>query len=279
MTIRFREMTLADVAAGHALSRAAGWNQRADDWTLLLRGNPGRFMAAVAPDGRILGTAGAACYGRALGWVCMVLVEAASRGQGVGRRLMEEVLARLGDMAVVGLDATPLGRPVYEKLGFVAQRTFLRLGADALPAPTRHGFARALEPADLPAVFAQDREIFGADRADVLSGQFERAPAWCVAEKGAIAGYCFGRAGEHSHHVGPVVAADTETARYLLARALRAVTGRVIVDAAADPEGWLAALHALGFREERPLVRMYRGDVPAPGRPERQYAILGPEFG
>jgi GNAT superfamily N-acetyltransferase len=275
----YREMTLDDVAAGHVLSRASGWNQRADDWRLLLSRNPGRFVAAVAPDGRIAGTAGASCYGRDLAWVCMVLVEEAARGQGVGTRLMAEVLDRLGDMARVGLDATPLGRPVYARLGFAEAGTFLRMGADVGAEPADPGPARSLAPGDLPAVLAQDREAFGADRGDVLRWAAGQAAAWCVDGPAAIAGYCFGRRGEHSHHVGPVVARDVATARHLLARAMRGAPGRVIVDVAAERADWMAAVGALGFREQRPLVRMYRGGGPVPGQPDRQFALFGPEFG
>jgi hypothetical protein len=41
----------------------------------------------------------------------------------------------------------------------------------------------------------------------------------------------------------------------------------------------MAAVGALGFREQRPLVRMYRGGGPVPGQPDRQFALFGPEFG
>jgi hypothetical protein len=76
-----------------------------------------------------------------------------------------------------------------------------------------------------------------------------------------------------------VVARDVATARHLLARAMRGAPGRVIVDVAAERADWMAAVGALGFREQRPLVRMYRGGGPVPGQPDRQFALFGPEFG
>ena len=273
-------MTAGDVAGGHALSRASGWNQRADDWTLLLKSNPGRFVAAVAPDGRIVGTAGAACYGSALAWVCMVLVDAGWRGRGIGTALMERVLARLDDVAVVGLDATPLGRPVYGKLGFKDAATYVRLGAERTAAPpaSRGAGTRAAGAADLDPILALDREVFGADRGHVLRWAASQLPGQC-AGAARPTGYCFGRRGEHSRHVGPIVAGDVETGRALLEAALERVEGRVIVDAAADVPGWIPALEAIGFREQRPLYRMYRHAAHPPGQPARQLAIFGPEFG
>jgi hypothetical protein len=42
---------------------------------------------------------------------------------------------------------------------------------------------------------------------------------------------------------------------------------------------WLQWLAAIGFIEQRPFTRMYRGVNRFPGVPEKQFAILGPEFG
>lgn len=272
-------MTVADVSAGHALSRAAGWNQRAEDWTRLLSGNAGRFVAAVEPDGRVVGTAGAACYGQDLAWICMVLVDAAARGQGIGTRLMEEVLGRVADVHVVGLDATPLGRPVYAKLGFREGATFLRMGAAGGGGGAPHDPALELTAAGMDEVLALDREVFGADRSHVLGWARDRAPAWCLREEGRVTAYSFARAGEHSWHIGPIVARTPAAATRLLATARSAVTGRVIVDVAAGDPSWIAGVTALGFTEQRPLLRMYRGTTPPPGRPALQFAIFGPEFG
>jgi GNAT superfamily N-acetyltransferase len=277
--MKYRDMTLDDVAAGFALSRAAGWNQRPDDWTVLLSRNPGRFVAAVSPAGRVVGTAGAACYGTTLAWVCMVLVDAEARGQGLGTRLMQTVLERLGDMALVGLDATPLGRPVYARLGFADAGTFWRMGVERADDPGAPAPARLLEEGDLDAVLHLDREVFGADRGRVLRWALSQAPAWCVADAGGLVGYCFGRRGQHSRHVGPVVARSVEAARSLLAAAMRGAEGPVIVDVNAERADWVATVGALGFREQRTLIRMYRGGGRAPGRPDLQLAIFGPEFG
>jgi len=281
---RLREMNEDDVADGLRLSRAAGWNQRAEDWRMLLARNPGRFVAAVS-DGRVVGTGGAACYGTALGWVCMILVDAAVRGRGIGTRIMEAVLERLADVERLGLDATPEGRPVYAKLGFAESTRLLRmertdLAADRGRSDLRSGPAALVTPSDLEAVLAMDREVFGAGRADVLRWAFEQAPAWCMKDGSGLLGYSFCRAGHHSWQIGPVVARDLEGAATLVGAALGAVGGdRVVLDAPAEESEWLAVLAGLGFREQRPLTRMYRGGGLPPGRPELQRAILGPEFG
>jgi GNAT superfamily N-acetyltransferase len=285
---RLRDLTPGDVAGAWRLSQAAGWNQREEDWRTLLALNPGRFVGAVRDD-RLVGSGGAVCYGDVLAWVCMILVDPPERGQGLGTRLVEAILERLADMRLIGLDATPAGQGVYARLGFIAVAKLLRMGrdrggdrAEVPPAAAGASPAEPLAARDLDAVLGLDREVFGADRAAVLRWLFARAPAaaWCVRDGGAVTGYCFGRSGILAEQVGPVVAQSVPAARALVAAAAARATGdRMFVDADAERADWLSALAGLGFREQRPLVRMYRGATQAPGRPDLQLAILGPEFG
>ena len=271
-----------DVREGLRFCRASGWNQREEDWRALLALNPDGFVAADS-DGRLVGTGGAIRYGDTLGWVCMILVDPESRGWGVGTRIMEEVLGRVAGLALVGLDATPGGRPVYLKLGFRDARPLARLETRVGTSLGDHARgARPLAAADLPAVLDWDRRAFGADRAAVLRWLFGQAPeyAWCVESGAGLAGYCLGRHGYNAEHVGPLVARGAETARDLLTACLGPHAGRrFYLDAPRDEPAWLAVLAGLGFAEQRPFTRMYRGDGTAPGRPREVFAVVGPEFG
>ena len=96
------------------------------DWRRLLCLQPdGCFVAEL--DGIAVGTTTTCIFGP-VAWVAMVLVDEAVRGRGIGTALMRHALAYLDGLGVerVRLDATPLGRPVYKKLGFVAEYDVLR---------------------------------------------------------------------------------------------------------------------------------------------------------
>jgi ribosomal protein S18 acetylase RimI-like enzyme len=273
-------MTREDIPAGLRLCRAAGWNQREADWRAMLDLNPDGFVAAVS-EGAVVGTGGSVRYGGSLAWVCMILVDPAARGQGIGTRIMEELLEKLKGVPAVGLDATPRGRPVYLKLGFRDARPLARFEARPASPFVRAAAIRPLTPADLPAVLAWDREAFGADRGAVLRWALDEAPeyAWC-AEGAGLRGYCFGRHGHNAEHLGPVVARDRSTARDLVAAGLASASARaVFIDASREPAEWGSALGELGFVEQRPFTRMYRGDAAEPGRPQELFAVVGPEFG
>jgi ribosomal protein S18 acetylase RimI-like enzyme len=277
-----REMVEADLADALKLSRASGWNQTLEDWRLLLSLGPGLFRV-VEQEGRVVASAGAVRYGDALAWLCMVLVLPERRGQGVGKAVFEEVLARLdaggGASRCVGLDATPAGRALYLRRGFRDGPSLTRLQLLQRPTAPAAG-VRPLRESDLPAVLERDRVVFGADRAVVLRHALSAAPrlAW-IARDGAAAGYCLGRHGDHSDHVGPVVARDLELARALVLAGAASGTGRpLIVDAFARPP-WAGALTTLGFEPQRAFTRMHRGASPAAGEPALAWAACGPEFG
>ena len=136
--IRVRTMT-ADLPLGLRLSRQAGWNQTAADWQRFLDLQPDGCFAAEW-DGTPVGTTTTCILGR-VAWVAMVLVEAGARGRGVGTALLAHALGFLDRrrVAAVRLDATPLGRPLYERLGFVEQFRLARFEGTLLPSPAVGG--------------------------------------------------------------------------------------------------------------------------------------------
>lgn len=287
-------MTKADVDEGLRLCRASRWNQIGRDWVQFLDLDPGGAMVACRGD-RVVGSVATVRYRPDLAWVAMVLVEPEERGRGIGRALLQQGLALVADVPVVGLDATPAGRPLYLTLGFADAFELRRMqragGRDALAALTADGVpdrgpaVRPLRPADWAAVLRVDRHATGVDREDMLRWLAAGAPAYAwVSEApftGEVDGLVLGRPGENFEHLGPIVAADLPTAQGLVRAALPRVAAErpVVIDAAVPQEGWQAWLEGLGFEEQRPFTRMYRGAagprVCAPGL----FAIIGPEFG
>jgi GNAT superfamily N-acetyltransferase len=285
--VHFREMTEADVESGLRLSRASGWNQTADDWHLLLSLGQGLFRVGVA-DGHVVASGGAVRYGEVLAWICMILVDPACRGQGLGTRVFDEVLARVrrlvdaGQLATVGLDATPAGRGIYLLRGFAEGPALVRMAAEPMPAAhaPHHGPVRPMAPADLEAVLDLDRAASGLPRATVLHRALASAPglARVFHGGGRVRGFCLGRHGDRADHVGPVVAEDGVVAHELVAACLAQPRARpLIVDARLEP-GWLAALRVLGFQEQRPFTRMYLQDRRPAAQPALEWAVRGPEF-
>jgi ribosomal protein S18 acetylase RimI-like enzyme len=299
-----RALTFEDLGEAQRLSTTAGWNQQADDWRMLLRLAPAGAFAALI-DARLVGTAIGIDYG-GFAWIAMMLVDPAYRGRGLGRRLLEAAMGSVPPNLRIRLDATPLGRPLYQRYGFEDEATLSRHvsdGSNRGGASVSEAFdgsrdVRPLTPSDLEIVIEQDSQVFGGMRGAVLDWAFHRAPRYAYVVRGdnGLMQYCLGRQGRLLDQIGPVVAGHEDMANALVKAALAAAGDRpVAVDAFDSQPAFSAALRSLGFVVERPLIRMSRAasaareqGVPAlaPAFRSRlfsssradEFAIFGPEF-
>jgi len=279
--VSIRQMTSADIPAGLAFCRASGWNQTERDWQHFLTAAPRGALVAVA-NGLVIGTVTTMPYGP-FTWMAMVLVDPSVRGKGVGTWLFERGLSLVDHGTVARLDATPAGEVIYRQHGFVAEHGLARLWLDTnrrnVP---RLPEARGLTHADWPALLDKDARAFGASRALLLERMAADAPeyAWVAESGGRLDGYLLGRHGHARDHLGPLVAEDTETACRLIDACLAAHPDRgFLVDVPDDQQVWRGWLDELGFRIERPFLRMCRGRLTDTGLPSQVFAITGAEFG
>ena len=278
--MNLRLMSRTDIPAGMRLKDIAGWNQTPIDWERFLRASPAGCFVAEA-EGNVVGTATTIVYEGRFAWIGMVLVDPDYRGRGIGTCLLEKTIEHLDTRRVptMKLDATPQGKPIYEKLGFVTEyeieRWTLRRAAGAAPAPAKP------TPLELERILDVDSEVFGADRGDLLRSVDGEAPEFTLTSSpGHLTGYTLGRRGSRADHLGPWMARDEASARELLDEFLRR-SGRetVFVDCLKENPYARQLVGSRGFEFSRPLTRMYRGLNTHPGRPELLCAALGPEFG
>jgi GNAT superfamily N-acetyltransferase len=281
MSVTLRPLTSADIPAAMDFVRQAQWNQTPADWRRFLAATPdGCFAACSGAD--VVGTVTTIIYDRRLAWIGMMLVDERHRGQGIGRQLFSHALEYLDSRGVNGarLDATSLGRPLYEHHGFVSEETIERwvltrsdVLAPAVPVSPDVGA--------IDAACALDTTIFGADRTCLLRSVADDSPEFALAAGGgATRGYAFGRHGTRADHLGPWMARDEEAARTLLTTFLaRSRRPLVFVDAVCR-NGWARQLlEAHGFTCDRSLTRMSRGTAVQQDPDGRLGAILGFEFG
>jgi len=276
-------MTTIDIPGGVRLNTLAGWNQTEADWKRFLFSSPkGCF---VMEDGaKVVGTATTLSYEHRFAWIGMVLVDPEYRKRGIGTKLLLRTIRYLDDASIptLKLDATPLGKPLYEKLGFVSEYEIERWILQRTTEGEQVMNATRPGAAELPRILAHDREVFGADRSALLRSLDEQgSDLTLVADSGGhLEGYALGRHGRFADHLGPWVARDTSGAKKLLGDFLRRSSrSTVVVDSLKSNSTAARILRDTGFSIARPLTRMYRGPNAFPGRPDLLCAILGPEFG
>jgi GNAT superfamily N-acetyltransferase len=299
MPIIYRDLTPDDIPAGLRLCRIAGWNQLSADWELFLRLSPRGCRAAVQ-DGKVVGTVTTVNYENRFAWVGMVLVDPETRGQGVGTQLLQEAMSILRGIPSIRLDATPQGRPVYQRLGFEDEYGLCRmqraeitvadgpreLSPRPLPSTLRQTeefSVRPMKAEDLVTIGEADRGIFGADRHEILQWALQQSPeyAWIALSSAGLEGYCFGRHGFNFDQIGPVHSRRELVAQRLVTACLSSVQSgiRVIVDPLLHSPSWPEWLRQASFVYQRPFTRMALGRNRHPGVPEKMWTMFGPEFG
>jgi len=275
-----RRMTAADIPAGMRLKAQNGWNQLERDWQRQLDLEPeGCFVAELA--GHVVGTA-CACIFETVAWVNMVLVDQEHRGSGIGTSLTRHLLAWLDERRVpsIRLDATPLGRPIYEKFGFGAEYELTRYeGVWPAQASSTEGVA-VVAVGDVADVIRFDRQITGAPRGKLLTYLHKQSQTDLLLVRGdiALAGYAAFRPGARAHQIGPCLGAADACRRLLTAIAQTLQGYPVFLDVPCANAEANAFAAALGLSAQRKLLRMGRG-VRIHDEHERYWASFGPEKG
>ncbi|MGG7516714.1 GNAT family N-acetyltransferase [Allorhizobium undicola] len=225
------------IEAALRLSREAGWPHREEDWQVACQLSEG--VVAVDDTGKVVGTALMTPFGSDCATINMVIVDAAMRGRGLGRRLMDEAMAYAAGRPL-RLVATTDGLPLYEKLGFRETGTILQ-HQGVVAGATPPAITRAATAGDLEAIAALDREAFGADRTILMRKLFEIG-AFAVTGRHDITGFACLRPFGRGEVIGPVVAHSLEDAKTLISHFLAQRIGsfvRVDTIAATGLAPWL----------------------------------------
>ncbi|MFC4464780.1 GNAT family N-acetyltransferase [Streptomyces xiangluensis] len=276
-TLPIRRLTPRDLAACADLSENRGWPREEHKWGLLLAA--GRGYGIDDPDGGLISACVVTAYGPQerpdLAAIGMVLVAERHARQGVGRRLMQHVVAALGTTPLT-LHATPYGRPLYEELGFkTTGRAEMVRGHFTPGGPEPEATTRPATAEDLPAILRLDQEVFGTDRTHMIT----RLPAFAdqlrVAEEdGRITGYAAAWPNMDNQVVGPLIAQDTETAKELIASLAAHTTDALRTDIDVRHEELLAWVKARGLASAGFNAVMTYGIPELPGDWTRRFAPL-----
>jgi GNAT superfamily N-acetyltransferase len=215
----------------------------------------GEVVVAEA-GGELVGVAAGAVF-TGTGWVGGVAVVPGHRRAGLGGALTEAIVEFLEGRGVttVLLHATALGRPVYERLGFVPEAAYLTLTGPTRPPSPGDPSLRAGRQSDLAAVLALDLAATGEDRRRLLTALWPTG-GLVAAGNGRLLGYHLASPWRPG---GAVIATDPEAGLVLL-DAVRVAPGDEVgisVPAANTPA--VQSLESAGFSERYRTVRMHRG--------------------
>jgi len=259
------------------LSRALQWPYRLEDWAFAHRLGRG---FAVEADGRLIGTALWWAYGDRYATAGMIIVAAEAQGRGIGRALMDALLADAAGRNIL-LNSTEEGLALYTRLGFKARGYVHQHQAVLTQAPNseRMEFTRAFQAPDRSVIYDLDRAASGMERQALLDALLPIAETRVIVRDGRIAGYGCIREWGRGLVIGPVVAATEGDARALIATLAAFHLGsfvRINLPADTGLSPWLESIGLpLVYRE----VAMALGDIPETGPNPTLFVQSNPSLG
>lgn len=278
--LSIRDATPDDLPAIAALREAVGWGVH--EWALhAVIGQPhARCVLAVDDGGSLAGVGSGIAYGP-LGFVGNMIVAEAQRRRGVGSAILQAVTSFLEAAGCrrLELNATPDGRPLYERHGFetIGISATARIPRTVTPAARGNVDVRDATADDLAGLIAYDRPRFGGDRSPLLA-MLLRDPhgrTMIVERDGEIAGYACLRT--DPPRIGPFLADDPSIAEALLGRAFASAPEVTELRLNLPPNNTPGAawLRTLGVEVEPWDGRMGRG----PRIPRRDDTVYGMAVG
>lgn len=273
-------MAAADLEAACSLSAELRWPHRPADWEQVFRFAEG---LVAERDGEVIGTGLRWRWGKRHASIGLVIVAPACQGRRIGHRLMSALLEGLDDCTVL-LHATPEGRGLYERLGFMRAGELRQHQGIALPAPLV-----ALEPgwrlrpaghSDADELKALDAAARGMPRAALMDELLTSAEQIVVLDhEGQARGFAMLRRFGRGHVIGPVVAPGADGAKALIAHLAGLSAGRFVridIDFDSGLAEWLESLGLL--RVDAPTT-MVRGTPLAASPSARLFAITTQALG
>ncbi|RWI08771.1 MAG: GNAT family N-acetyltransferase [Mesorhizobium sp.] len=260
-----------------ALSRQAKWPHRRENWELALSVSQG--IVALEEE-RVVATIMMTPYGDDAATINMVIVDAAMRGRGLGRKMMEEALASAGPRTCY-LVATQEGLPLYEKLGFVTTGEIVQHQGEAptVEAPDHVSWS---ESGDHACLVTLDHIAYGHQRSALMRLLRERAKFAVIREENAVQAFAAIREFGRGLVIGPVVARNDIEAKTLIDFLLAHHQGtfvRIDTDVSTDIAEWLTGR---GLAHVGGGITMRRGTDAQENKrtaPCRTYALVSQALG
>lgn len=276
--VLLRPMVETDLPAASELSVEQAWPHNEEDWRLFF--DLGEGIVAER-DGVIVGSAMAWRLGERFATIGMVIVRPGEQGQGIGRRLMEAILARLEGYSVL-LNATAEGVPLYRRLGFVEIGTVQQHQGPAPAMP----LAELIPGERVRPMGATDS--FLPDLYSRAAGMDRRAQFDTLAANGSTVvlsrdhepvGFAMLRRFGRGRSIAPLVAPDLGGAKVLLTHWLGAHAGTFCRADAIGGTGLSEWLEEIGLPCVGTVRTMVRGPAPEVDPAARIFTIAAQALG
>jgi len=208
------------------LSRA-GWNQtRADINSIYNLATGSIFISSFEHFGKDIALGSGVCLpvNNDMCWIGMILVHQELRRHGIARSIMNTCLNHAWqkmNSAIIGLDATPMGKQVYDSLGF--KDSFVIWRSVISTEDSKKNLSNGIEISDDTKMIGRYlQKIDYLERENVIKILSKLPGANCAVAKyqGKLLGFILSRPGRLMPFIGTLLADSSEVAAVLLSHIL-----------------------------------------------------------
>jgi GNAT superfamily N-acetyltransferase len=269
-------LSAADISENVTLARSVGWHDSEGDWRVM---HAGAFVLGARHTGRLIAQGALGRFGR-VGTIAKMIVANDFQRQGLGSRILQALLAEAlrAGIEQLGLVATPFGRPVYERAGFVTVGDVVVL--TGIPR-VAEGSTHATQLSSAGSASALERRFFACDRSTVIDARFHEAIASAaVSEPNAgTQAYALATAQEAHAPIGPVIA-ENETQAHAVVSSIFGKLGRAVrIDVPAEHVSFRAWLRSIGLEEQTVRAEMSSDGRRLPWQVPERFALIAQAWG
>lgn len=224
-----RKLDDRDIEKTQDLSSKIGWGDTAEDWKNFIAASKGNAFAIVdnsSGSEKIIATALGIMFPDKIR-IASVLADPAIQRQGLGTRIFKHLLHTL-PQTNLELDASAIGKPLYEKYGFVTDYEITAFVKQLEKMESKDFPEYTCTNEDLKGVIKLDAKAFGSSREELIRKSFESANTKILVEKEDknVIGFLVYTKECNGVRIGPWIHANPEGAERLLHAALSKISNQ-----------------------------------------------------
>lgn len=283
MKVEIAELNQYDIPGLIDLSASVGWDYDEYEVSTLLES--GRVFGHKNSEGRIVSSSAIIPYDTKVASIGMVIVHEEFRGLGLAKEAVRKCAESInGDMSLM-LIATKEGKPLYEKMGFKTVDFISKFLCDQfvpVHLQVHDGvFIEDFNQSDLTQLVDLDGAAFGDKRSVFLRNRISQSKQCLVARNtnGEIIGYGLSIQGPVNLILGPIAAADSDTAALIAEKLAIHHKGKLRIDVPEGRTDFMSYLERSGFVKTNTPPVMMKNSAAMPQRTNTLYAIASQAFG
>lgn len=266
------------------LSGSIGWDYDEDEIGTIMAS--GKIFGHKNSLGKIVSSAAIIPYDSEVASIGMVIVDKEYRGLGLGKEATQKCIDSVPNTVSIMLIATEEGKPLYEKMGFMAVNSVHKYLCNNYKVAASISNISGIVIEDFKdihfnEVVKMDERAFGARRRSFLYNRIIQSDNCIIVkdDKDQIIGYGAAILGPVNLILGPIVAPDIEVAALIMNSLASRHQGKIRIDVPSGKEEFMILLKQRGFiKVSNPPIMIFNSDK-MPPRDNTLFGIAAQVFG